>query len=387
MDCQQLTRRLERAERDIARAHAAIAGMRTAATRARRARTMVEVSMLAGLAVAISGMRAPIEAQAAQQTVTAPFVVMSKSGKPILRVREADSGNQNQLLLYNEVGNIAAAIMSTGGRGFIAVGDGTQAFGSQGFTRAALTADSEGNGALFVGDKDHHLIAVIRKGPNTQGLAIYRPGTEKMALTMLADESLAAMVARSNDDVASGISVQDEDGELVLNDRTGQPIAAIGGPDATTTIGELGAAKADGHQGRGLRLFNAKGEVTARAVIDSKGGGNLAVIGGDGSEGLLGTRVDGVGSELILTGPSKVIGAKIVSSDPPGLFLFNPAGQAVSQFFVGDNGGRFWLGDNVGTGMVEGLVSAGGVGIVRAGPRFGGPIEMTGLPFAVLGKK
>ncbi len=78
---------------------------------------------------------------------------MGRSGRPVLRVREADSGQQNPLLLYNQRGNVAAVIMSTGGRGFIAVSNGKQSMGSDGSARAVLTADSNGDGELLVGDK------------------------------------------------------------------------------------------------------------------------------------------------------------------------------------------------------------------------------------------
>lgn len=86
--------------RRVAHAEAELAVMRASARRSRRVRTAVEMTVLAGLAFAMGAMRSPVEAQGAEQTVTAPFVVKGKSGAPILRVREANSGDQNQLLLY-----------------------------------------------------------------------------------------------------------------------------------------------------------------------------------------------------------------------------------------------------------------------------------------------
>lgn len=69
------------------------------------------------------------------------------------------------------------------------------------------------------------------------------------------------------------------------------------------------------------------------------------------------------------------------------MYFFNNSGKSVGEMTVADRGGRFWLGDNDGTGMIEGGVTAGGRGVWRAGPETGGPIELTGLPFAILGKK
>lgn len=64
--------------------------------------------------------------------------------------------------------------MTAGGHGLITVGDGSKTIGSSDFTRVVLTMDPQGNGAILVNDSDHHLVAAVRKGPNTQGLSIYR---------------------------------------------------------------------------------------------------------------------------------------------------------------------------------------------------------------------
>lgn len=68
-----------------------------------------------------------------------------------------------------------------------------------------------------------------------------------------------------------------------------------------------------------------------------------------------------------------------------GLDFFDDAGVTRAEL----NRTRLWLGDKAGEGMVEAGVLPDGRGVVRAGPRMGGPLGpgTLNLPFAIMGHK
>ena len=318
-----------------------------------------------------------------EQVFEAPFSVVSH-GSVIFQVKDSEDGDQRQALLFNHRGDVAAAMLSSGEKGMVVVGDGATDATHSGGLKAALAVDAEGSGTLEIRDEQRKRIAIIQKSPKAQGLAIYRPGTEKVAMEALTSADVAKFSVRGTDDEASGIVVS-HGASLLLNDDAGHGFASLKSGDDDPEP-EPGAPPSQ-DKGRGLFIYNDKGEVSARSAVDKNGNGFFAATGTDGSEGLLALKAQGTGAELILTGPHKAIGAELTAADAAGLYLYSPSGVPFAELNSNPHGGRFWLGDTGGVGMIEAGVSDGGRGLLRAGPRYGGPIEMSGLPFAILGKK
>ncbi len=346
--------------------------------RTRHRRVIPSVALIATLAVStVFVLPRALHAESnmsVSHEIEAPFSIVSH-GSVIFQVKESLDGEQRQALLFNSHGDVAAAMLSTDDKGMVAVGDG-------GGLKASIGVESTGSGSLDVRDKDRKKIALIQKGKNSQGLAIYRPGTERIAIDALTSDSVAKISVRDIDSEASGIAVT-HGASLELNDEAGETFAALNSGDDPPEPG----VPPNPDKGRGLFIYNDKGDVSARSSVDKNGNGFVAVKGTDESEGLLALKTKGTGAELILTGPHKAIGAELTAADTVGLYLYSPTGVPFMELNSNAHGGRFWLGDTAATGMIEAGVTDGGRGVLRAGPRFGGPIEMTGLPFAVMGKK
>ncbi len=315
--------------------------------------------------------------------IEAPFSIVSH-GSVIFQVKESLDGQQRQALLFNSHGDIVAAMLSSDEKGMVAVGDGSTDPTHPGGLKAAIAIDPKGSGTLEIRDDQSKEIAVIRKTPKAQGLAIYRPGTEQIAIEALTSAEVAKISVRSRDNEASGIVVT-HGASLQLSDHAGQTFAALRSGDDDPPPEPGAPPSLD--KGRGLFVYNVKGEASARSLVDKNGNGFFAANGTDGSEALLALKTQGTGAELILTGPDKAIGAELTAAQGAGLYLFSPSGVPFAELNSNEHGGRFWLGDPAGTGMIEAGVTDGGRGVLRAGPSYGGPIAMTGLPFAVLGKK
>ncbi len=332
--------------------------------------------MVASLAIVMASAHSTTEAQGAGQTVDAPFVVKGPGGKRILEVRASASADQNQLILYNANEQVAAVMMTLDGGGFIAAGQGGSIGGQAGF-RAALYADKDGHGALALADSGGKRLVDINRGPKGgQGLIAYYPGTNKAAVEAFANSTVAKIAVRDSNNDASGVGVAaGRDGEFWLTDRTGSALASIGGADDGPAAGGDGK-KADTNAGRGLRIFNAEGAVAVQAKVDADGGGYLQVKADDDSQALLGINSATTGAQLLLTGPKADV--KMHFHSQTGLFLYGDAGQPAVELTVNDRGGRFWLGDTQGSGMLEGGVTESGRGLLRAGPQIGGAVDAFG---------
>lgn len=138
---------------------------------------------------------------------------------------------------------------------------------------------------------------------------------------------------------------------------------------------------------RGLHVFNAKGDTVARLAVAGADGYVSARQGGQGS-GLGGVQgalyVDKTGVHLGLTGTGNTQTVRL-SGDAAGLQFFNVSGAALAEL----NRTHLWLGDAAGNGVVEAGILPDGRGVVRTGPRSGGPLGpgTLSLPFAIVGHK
>jgi len=168
-------------------------------------------------------------------------------------------------------------------------------------------------------------------------------------------------------------------------DAANRPIFSVV-QESTITGKDAKGADKQVTSNRGLNVYNAQGDTVAR----------VAVLDGDGyvsaRQGGLGDLVGGVqavlyadkdGSHIGLNGTSKKRNVELSSGDQ-GLTFFNDAGMALTQV----SRTKFWMGDEAGNGMVEaGVVDKRGV--VRVGPRFGGPLGpgQLGFPYQIVGRK
>jgi hypothetical protein len=313
------------------------------------------------------------------QTIEAPFTVTSH-GHTIMQVKASSNGDQNQILLYKTDGSVPVAALIANEVGMVIVSDGKGNEESDGF-KGMLAAGPRG-GLLELSDADNKVMVEIGKGPHSQGLAVYRPGTEKIAINAFANESKATLAVRSLNDQPSGLTI--EDGvALDLYDNTGQPFALLSSGEQDPDPG----TPADPDKRRGLIIYNKKGAQAGRFAIDSKEQGYLAVQNEANAEAFMGMNLDGKDAEIILAGPGRSVGASLSSNNPSGLWLYGANGQMMLELTTTDTGGKIIIDDFKGSIMLDGEVTQSGRGVFRAGPVSGGPIELTGLPNTVMGRK
>lgn len=133
-------------------------------------------------------------------------------------------------------------------------------------------------------------------------------------------------------------------------------------------------------------MYSAQGNLAVRADVDAKGSGHVGVLAEDGSQGLLGINSSGSGSEMLLAGPTAKVTVNLSSTE--GLEMYSQTERApVVGLYFKERGGKLVIADNAGTIMLEGGITESGRGIFFAGPRIGGGIPATGLPFAIEGQK
>jgi hypothetical protein len=173
---------------------------------------------------------------------------------------------------------------------------------------------------------------------------------------------------------------------LLVLDTAGQPIAAVQN-STTSQIKDAKGEKKEIAVNRGIHVFNDKGDAVARvAVLDGSGylsarqSGQGKVTGG--VQALLSATKDGTALWLVNNAKQKSVG---IESNADGLQFFDDAGAVRAQITVS----KIWLGNKAGDGVVEAGTLPDGRGVVRAGPRDGGPLGMgtLNLPWAITGHK
>ncbi len=187
MSCPELTAVLQR----LAAAEAQIVELKRTRTR----RAVSSVVLVATLAVSIIFVVPPVLHAESNMSVSheieAPFSIVSH-GSVIFQVKESQDGAQRQAMLFNDHGDVVAAMLSNDGKGMVAVGDGTTDPSHLGGLKAAIAIDPKGSGTLEIRADPKKEIAIIQKTPNAQGLAIYRPRTGKIAIEALTRADVAA---------------------------------------------------------------------------------------------------------------------------------------------------------------------------------------------------
>jgi hypothetical protein len=233
----------------------------------------------------------------------------------------------------------------------------------------------------------------------TQAQAAARPLTVKAPFTVVdaANKPILSVIASNRrgmyltrSDGAAIVQLWEEyaslRGPFAVTDNADKPMITVQDSTATSVKDASGAEKPL-NINRGLQLFNDKGDAVARMAVKDQDG-YVAVRQGGQGPGLGGVQAvltaDKTGTYLALAGVGKKINVKLGSQDE-GLEFFSDAGKTRAEL----NRSHLWLGDEGGEGMVEAGTLPDGRGVVRAGPRMGGPLGpgTLNLPFAIMGHK
>jgi hypothetical protein len=259
--------------------------------------------------------------------ITAPFRVTSND-RPILEMTDPGLKMRGSLTVNNSAGNPAALLESDSvGGAILTVGDSFRKAG-------AVTIGAAGGNDGFVG-------LATRAGKN--GVLIGTPEERGMGVYVLGEDGDKVQASLGLDDGKKGIV------------RIGDQAA----PHAT-----LGHTKS--------------------------GGVSFALYDGPGPDFRVGLLAAPDMSFVRLNKSKNAIHLNVDGNDGGAVHLFNAFGNAAASLQSTPNGyGRLSIGNVSGDTMVEAGVTTDGLGIVRAGPRIGGPAtnNLTGLPFAIVGKK
>jgi hypothetical protein len=175
-------------------------------------------------------------------------------------------------------------------------------------------------------------------------------------------------------------------GPLAVTDNAEKAIAIVQDSSVTTVKDAKGVEQAV-TSNRGLHVFNPKGDVVARVAVIEEDGYVSARKGGQGTSvgGIQGVlSVDQGYSFLGLAGTAAKFNVRL-KSDVSGLQFRDDAGIVLSEI----NRTHMWFGDGAGNGVVEAGMLPDKRGVVRVGPRMGGPQGpgQLGFPYQIVGRK
>jgi hypothetical protein len=173
---------------------------------------------------------------------------------------------------------------------------------------------------------------------------------------------------------------------FIVVDDTNNPIMTVVDASTTKAKGKDGKEIERNHP-RGVHVMNGWGEDVARlAASPDHNGYLLARQGGAGSTHGGSTMVllaDKDGTHAFLSGTDGKARASLTSD--AGLNFFNESGEVRVTL----NQAKLWLANATGKVIVEAGMLPDGRGVVRAGPRTGGPKEggQLGYPYQLVGRK
>ena len=336
MDLEQLTRRVAAAEQEIARARAEIATVRQHCQRLRRSRLFASAGIaIAGVTIAglMSSRSMSAQGGAPGMTVKAPFTVVDDKNIPVLTVR---SGSELR----------GFAVWNAAHQSVIEVG-------------TAQAGEAE---------------MVVRSRDRKQGAFLRMKFDEPELELRNSDNKSFVHLQRSGAALQAPLTVADPDDH---------PIAIVQDGPATTAA----ASPKPGALPRGVHVMNDKGTVVARAAADKDGNGFLIAREATGKGAAVAMLAGAGGGQLTVAGADGKVTADLASKT--GLNIYNDSAAAVVEISGHTGSGRLWLGNLSGTGIVEAGMIPDGRGVIRAGPRMGGPLGegQLALPFAIMGRK
>jgi hypothetical protein len=178
---------------------------------------------------------------------------------------------------------------------------------------------------------------------------------------------------------------------FTVTDANGKPIVSI--IDEATSTSTMSSLDGKSKQtqtrpvsNRGLHVFNAAGDTVARAAV-SGGNGYVVVRQAGGGSGLGGPGAglvaskDGLELSILGTDDKSVR----LSSDYGGLQFESDGGTILTQL----NRSGLTIANEKGSNVVEASILVDGRGVVRVGPRFGGPLGpgQLGFSYQIIGRK
>lgn len=138
---------------------------------------------------------------------------------------------------------------------------------------------------------------------------------------------------------------------------------------------------------RGIHVFNGKGDAVARVAVSEDSGYVSARQAGQGTgnggiQAALAATKDLTAVWLVNNAKKRSVA---LESDADGLQFFDDANTVRAQITTS----KLWLGNKGGEGVVEAGTLPDGRGVVRTGPRNGGPLGpgTLNIPFAIMGHK
>jgi hypothetical protein len=376
--------RLQQIERALADARAEIDVLRTAALDAKRSKAVsILLCISFSVGVTLFGRSSTSTAQesghvgldsgqvegsagsfaaSSGHTITAPFYVVTRAGKKLLRVE--DSPDHNVLTLYGADEQPAATLFAH------ALGGGMQAV-SKDKVVAAIGVDADGDGGLVLHDRAGHHLADIQQSPNggARGLDLYdSAGNLRLVAQINPQKADAAEIALRTKPGVNQVELFANASEsfVYTANAAQQPIALLGY--------EMHSEPADGGKSksvtqRGLTIYGESGSPVIEAKLDADGDGNIKVKAGSDPD--LGVFL-GFGDKepvFCLHTKGKCQVALGVSDGKPGINMSSASGASLVNLAEGSFGeGILQLGNSSGTSIVEAGATEDGRGIVRAFP-------------------
>ena len=371
---EELSHRVDALEKALASAHRDMAVIARTAQRALRART-VAAAVAAVVTVAALATERTVFTRDEGQTITAPFLVVNSAGQRMFQVREEDG--LNVAALYGKTQKPVAAMAETREGGAL-VG-----WNSSAKAVVALGAGDAGDGALILWDRGHQKLADLLRGADgNQGLGVYSTKGELKAEVIGTSDNLGAMSVRMNDRPVGTLFADVDNTYLSLRD-SGNSMIALVGQETHDDVDASGQPKTV--QMRGLTVYNHESNPALVVEEDADANGRVKVFAKDGKGAASAIfAATGDGGTIVLGDHDGAPRVNVNGTN--GLQLLGGAGGRMTIAHLhGQFNGSLELATADGQNVVEAGALSDGRGIVRAGPAYGGPIGIPGLPPAIEG--
>lgn len=313
--------------------------------------------------------------------IQAPFEVVGPGGNVILQVTHGIPTNSNGVAIFTR-GQDGGVVVSRAGHDIAGLGTAEDGDGGllfiadrYGMPRSEVTA-----AYVSVLDGGGKVVAamVAQDGAAQDGRFVVLRG-EQMLATLEADDDGGAVNIR-NDDGQGVVEIGADDGNgfVATLDPKGRAEVEMGVSekgDPRLAVSQKGKVRATlglsinaGH----LSVFNSKDQVVANVTGTGPGNGGVVVVGNGSGKGVANLAAGADGAGLVQVFQPGAGPVAVLTQDKSGglLQIKNESGTPVANLKASTEGGGYWqLTDPGGNPMVEGG-SAGGRGIVRAGPYY-----------------
>ncbi len=303
-------------------------------------------------------------------TVKAPFQVVDAGGKVIVRAEVQESQPLFTVGGTTASGGVALGVGTVSGAGFVSVSTRDGKVGTQvGQFRGA------GMGVHILGPDGQTMEAVLALN-GTTGKGRLTIGDESKGGATLGQGTLGGGFA----------SVRRADGKLgiSLGQLDGRPM----GVDVFGDSGkELVSMRTDSKGGT-VRVMTPTG-VAVAALLAGENGGGVALTGPSGGKSAVSIGVEPSGGKVRVFPAGGGSAHAELTAEPSGgaVTLYSSSGVPSAVLSTGKSGAGALEISRDGTVFVEAGVLANGVGVVRAGPRIGGPpIGALGFANTIVGK-